>query len=95
MRLIDADVLKGTIVQNYRKEFFGSILWNILDNMPTIDAVPVMHGQWVSAHEMMPPEYHHRKQCSMCGRWALQDYLGREHLSHYCPNCGAKMDLED
>lgn len=64
-------------------------------NAPTIDAVPVVHGQWVKAHGMMPPEYHHRKQCSLCGGWALQDYFGRECISHYCPNCGAKMDLKE
>lgn len=95
MRLIDAKELKATIVQNYRREFFGSILWNILDDIPTIDAVPVVHGRWVKAHGMMPQEYHHKKQCSMCGGWALQDYFGRERLSHYCPHCGAKMDLKE
>lgn len=63
-----------------------------VDEAPAVDAVPVVHARWVKAHGMMPPEYHHRKQCSMCGGWALQDYFGRERMSHYCPNCGAKMD---
>ncbi len=26
---------------------------------------------------------------------ALQDLLGRERLTCFCPHCGAKMDLED
>ena len=63
-----------------------------IHELPTTEAVLVLHGRWVKAHGMMPPEYHHRKQCSMCGGWALQDYFGRERMSHYCPNCGAKMD---
>lgn len=80
MRLIDADAY----------EYPGDLI-----HMPTIDAVPVVHGRWVRAHGMMPPEYHHRKQCSMCGGWALQDFIGRECLSPYCPNCGIPMDVQD
>lgn len=67
-------------------------VYTTIENAPAIDAVPVVHGRWVKAHGMMPPEYQHRKRCSMCGGWALQDYFGRERMSHYCPNCGAKMD---
>lgn len=66
-------------------------LQSIALDIEPVDAVPVVHARWVKAHGMMPPEYHHRKQCSMCGGWALQDYFGRERMSHYCPNCGAKM----
>ena len=50
------------------------------------------HGRWVKAHGMMPPEYHHRHVCSVCGGWALQDFYGRERFSLFCPHCGAKMD---
>ena len=64
-------------------------------NAPTIDAVPVVHGRWVKANGMMPPEYHHRRCCSVCGGWALYDHIGREWTSKYCPNCGAKMDAEE
>lgn len=35
MRLIDADELKATIIEGYREVFFGSVLWNILDDIPT------------------------------------------------------------
>ena len=80
--------LKGT-PRDYK------FLYDIVDRVgeqPTIDAAPVVHGRWVKAHGMMPPEDPHRKKCSMCGGWALQDYFGRERMSHYCPNCGAKMD---
>lgn len=45
--LISRSMLRKRIVKDYRKEFFGSVLWNILDDMPTIDAVPVVRGQWV------------------------------------------------
>ena len=93
--LISRSVLRKRIVKDYRKEFFGSVLWNILDDMPTIDAVPMVRGRWVKANGMMPPEYHHRKCCSVCGGWTLYDHIGREWTSKYCPNCGAKMDVEE
>lgn len=42
VRLIDANALKERIIQDYRRQFFGSVLWNILDDMPSIDAAPVV-----------------------------------------------------
>ena len=42
----------------------------------------VKHGRWVDEYEGLP-------FCSVC------DYNGYGHLmSPYCPNCGAKMDLD-
>lgn len=35
MRLIDADRLKEVIIEGYREVFFGSVLWDILNDMPT------------------------------------------------------------
>lgn len=35
MRLIDADKLKAVIIEGYRAEFFGSVLWDILNDIPT------------------------------------------------------------
>ena len=50
--------------------------------IPDADVAPVRHGRWL-----------HRKNgvayCSECEIDAVED--GTE----YCPNCGAKMDLED
>ena len=42
VRLIDANALKQRIIQDYRRQFFGSVLWNILDDMPSIDAATVV-----------------------------------------------------
>ena len=55
-----------------------------LINMPAVDAVPVVHGRWVYEYgdPMLMP-------CSVCG---YQVY--RYSNTHYCPNCGAKMDGE-
>lgn len=51
---------------------------------PTVDAVKVVHGRWIFdpyAFSMMC------YQCSCCGEW-------HDNKSNYCPDCGAKMDLE-
>jgi hypothetical protein len=49
----------------------------------TVDAVPVVHGRWDD-----------ECRCTACG-WYGDDIYKRLALSFdYCPNCGAKMDLE-
>lgn len=60
-------------------------------DMPAVDAEPVKHGKWMTADGMLPPEYHGKKYCSVCSEFALHDRFGREQLSWFCPNCGAKM----
>ena len=67
----------------------------VICSVPTADVILVRHGRWVKANGMMPPEYHGRKCCSVCDAFALSDFYGRERLSDFCPNCGAKMDLEE
>lgn len=68
-----------------------------MDNMPTVDAVPVKHGKWIMMNGMKPPEYHHLHQCSVCESYAAMrpPYGGKEALSPFCPACGAKMDWEE
>ena len=50
--------------------------------IPVADVAPVRHGKWL-----------HRKNgvayCSECEVDTVEDE------TNYCPNCGAKMDLED
>ena len=53
-----------------------------LSDVPTVDAVPVVHGRWKQARYTQAPLY----LCSECDK---PEY--KEH--RYCPNCGAKMDL--
>lgn len=59
------------------------------------DAEPVRHGYWYKPTGMMPPEHHHRHRCSECYCLAPYERPGREWFSDFCPNCGAKMDLEE
>lgn len=63
-----------------------------IKNLPAVDAEPVRNGRWYKPTGMMPPEHHGRHRCSVCGEMAFYERPGREGLSDYCPNCGAKMD---
>lgn len=59
-----------------------------LDAMPTIDAVPVVHGY--NTKDDSPSLF----GCSVCGWFCLDTYCGDTDTYNYCPNCGAKMDGE-
>lgn len=66
-------------------------LYDILERMPTIDAVEVKHGEWLRYGEDGNPNSIDTCiwQCDQC----LETYYGRTtRIAKYCPNCGAKMD---
>ena len=89
MRLIDADELS---IRTHFNENDCIDTEDIL-NAPTVDAVPVVHGHWIKATGMMPPEYTGRHVCSVCNYFAPNEFHSREWLSPICPNCGTKMDI--
>lgn len=97
-RLIDADALKLSHCKEctlYPDECMGkdcdcgSIIH--INEMPTIDAVPVVHGRWIVWDEILAGIYHTVSECSECG--FTTDKMQREEML-YCPNCGARMDKE-
>ena len=53
----------------------------------TADVAPVRHGRWVPAFHVGDCCY----RCSEC-QFLRDAYL--LDIGNYCPNCGAKMDLE-
>ena len=86
-RLIYSNELSGIAFQikQYGKGVRCVVDLNDVDNIPTADAVEVVHGKWVYDHWC---EF----RCSVCGEYSnSKPYKGREN---YCPNCGAKMDGE-
>ena len=50
-----------------------------LSRIPAVDVKPVIHGEW-------KPEAGGFGQCSVCG-----SHIGNRHTANFCPNCGAKM----
>lgn len=65
----------------------------VADAAPTVDAVPVVHGEWISVDGT--PECD-EWDCSVCERrLTFGELLNAEDVyewNHYCPDCGAKMD---
>ena len=96
-RLIDANALLeehcGDCSPQQRKmcendPVCGLAMWII--EAPTVDAVEVVHGRWVSS-------WCGFDCCSECRKVYADGYLTAMGIKprtqfNYCPNCGAKMD---
>ena len=95
MRLIDADALiislakdRAALVNNHVQH--GEIcrvdetIWKVVD-APTIDAAPVVRGEWLPAKDPYDRVYCYRH--AGCG-------CEHNEQSAFCPACSAKMEGE-
>lgn len=97
MRVIDADKLQEFPIRANRcdKEHANTHFINGIESvmeyaelLPTVDAVPVVHGQWIEDHDYL--------KCPECGVMVKWDFTFFDIGNwNYCPNCGAKMDGGD
>ena len=80
--MIDADELLQAMKK--RKDYVGrsSDPVCLVEDAPTIDAVPVVHGMWDDSFDGITPV------CSICHM--THNCLNR--TPEYCPHCGAKME---
>ena len=62
----------------------------VLMSLPAADVAPVRHGRWKQCFEDWRKQIE-GDECSVCG---FQHYGTSIGHYNYCPNCGAKMDLE-
>lgn len=98
VRLIDANALKKEMVEveivtpphNHHCSELVVFGYDI-DEAPTIDTVPVVHGRWVETGKVFVHSmYDLFTECSLCSfRHVRNEY---QEPYHYCPNCGARMD---
>lgn len=58
----------------------------MLRKAPTVEAVPVRHGEWVGCTNEESVDY--ECKCFVCGYTVFDDFA-RNYK--YCPNCGARM----
>ena len=60
----------------------------ILNQFPASDVAPIRHGRW---EQVIPSKsaakWSNKVSCSVCHSAGYKRF-------NYCPNCGAKMDLE-
>lgn len=62
--------------------------YGIIQEMPTVDAVPVRHGRWKWNGEAFI--------CSACGNGHKgQPTIMGQPMFEFCPICGARMDGKD
>ena len=101
-RLIDADALAeqvDNLCSDWNENWIGndnqsfilhSDVSDLISDAPTVDAVEVVHGEWIMCEDENDCEY---IECPLCGE---QFYDGDNDTFdkpwNYCPNCGAKMD---
>lgn len=85
MRLIDADEMKDEL-KDMDFVLTKHNLEDWIDEQPTVDAEPVRHGKWVNKNWNW--------YCSECDKPGYKGHIPAEPDLDYCPNCGAKMDLE-
>ena len=62
----------------------------LIDDIPTVDAVEVVHGEWQYYSESDFIKAHYR--CSNCNQPRYEHYAFNEF--RFCPNCGADMKGE-
>ena len=67
-------------------EWNDAAINNRLNNLPSVDAVPVRHGRWTyHIDDLFPAES--TKECDQCHE---EQPLTCD--DNFCPHCGAKMD---
>lgn len=70
-------------------EFCEKMLKTIREQ-PTVDAVPVVHGEWIIKPHGTYGQL--RAFCSACGKHSGIGGIVSNQKKPYCPNCGAIMD---
>ena len=109
MRLVDADRLLKTKFRFMDSYGFRTGIYVVeakaINDAPTVDAGPAVHGHWTWFEEISPSNTDHYEEIEDCG-WkcsccngTLEEIVGGywddiddAPKLNYCPNCGAKMD---
>ncbi len=90
------EIKKNTTLLNGR--FYLDGVMAILETIPAADVAPVVHGRWTTPRAII--------ECSKCGFGMFPDgyffefgecvhAYESQYRPNFCPNCGAKLDLEN
>lgn len=87
MKLIDAEGIEyKTVSMCLTSQYchgYNDAVRHILNDLPSVDAVPVRHAYWQGADGGV---------CSACG---FRVRVSERGLYRYCPNCGAQMEAAE
>lgn len=61
----------------------------VINSVPAADVAPVRHGRWVMVDDGVMIGDGKHMECSECHIWKIDRIK-----TDYCPNCGARMDME-
>lgn len=91
MRLVDADKFILALMDAALSSVDEDTILDLVDSVPTVDAVPVVHGTC----EYIPQTLNTLSQlrCPFCRWWSLD--LSIDGAYNYCPNCGARIGGDD
>ena len=100
VRLIDANALHKEITSFDHSVIYKDWVQSAIASAPIIsDVAPVVHGKWINALGN-----YQVAECSNCKKWfePCPEEKPRKDFFEcfcedykFCPNCGAKMDLEE
>lgn len=102
MRLIDADEFIKEMNDLYSRAEWDKrdIHFSLRDvemniyMQPTINAEPVRHGKWTESD--LDKDFVTCSECKLKGKKGRMAYRPDYAKDlHYCPKCGAKMDMEE
>ena len=82
MRLIDGDALMDEANSDGA---YGYVDAKQISEAPTVDVITVVHGRWEVKVGM---NFFKERNCPVCKKRIESNFWS------FCPNCGAKMDLE-
>ena len=89
-RLIDANALSCEIdCISFETSYDCEKVLEIIADAPTVDAVEVVHGRWLTPEEYANQGHNGWVYCSECEQ-PMREFYGLG----YRPNCGSKMDEE-
>lgn len=84
MELIDREQL----LERAKQTAYYFAIKGILTEIPTVEAVLVVHGRWVKHKKITGFVY-----CSVCEDVYIDAAWLADGKWGYCPNCGARMDV--
>lgn len=86
--LIERFKKMGLGEHGFIEKVFADGVYSILENFPSADVAPVVHGKWAYLGG-------DAWCCTNCGFVITTEDSWEKPTEKYCCNCGAKKDLED